>query len=220
MKRIATALSAFLGLLALTSAATAQFGPTPDITSIPQRQANSPGNIVINGSNLGLVTDVKIDGVPVPIIRTRTDRIIVGPLAPQLAHFAAVRVSGGNSSDTGTLSLLPTLSATRRGFAVFPSIHNGDTGTYILRYTYQSDLVSIEDKGIYGRRFLSPFATVSSVGVFPDANPFSVAPFALPIQIGTIGENLKMQAECSATTSGLVRYTNLAEVVGFGNPFP
>ena len=220
MKRIATALSAFLGLLALTSAATAQFGPQPDITAIPVRQADNPGNIVINGSNLGLVTDVKIDGVPVPIIRTRVDRIIVGPLDPQLAHFAAVRVSGGNSSDTGTLSLLPTLAATRRGFAVFPSIHNGDTGTYVLRWSYQPDLLNIADKGIYGRRFLSPFATVASVGVFPDANPFPLAPFALPIEIGSIGEDLKLQGECSAPTSGLVRYTNLAEVTGFGNPFP
>ncbi|MEQ1892755.1 MAG: hypothetical protein ABL998_09455, partial [Planctomycetota bacterium] len=207
MKRIATALSAFAGLLALTSLSAAQFGPTPDITSIPQRQADSPGNIVINGRNLGLVTEVKIDNVSVPIIRTRTDRIIVGPLAPQLAHFASVRVTGG-SSDTGTLSLLPTLSASRRGFAVFPSVNNGDTGTFVLRYSYQADLANAADAGIYGRRFLNLFSTVASVGVFPDANPFALPPFALPIEIGSIGEDLKMQAECSSTSSGLVRYTN------------
>ena len=218
MKRIATALSAFFGLLALTSLSAAQFGPQPDITSIPQRQADVPGNIVINGSNLGLVTDVKIDNVPVPIIRTRTDRIIVGPLAPQLPHFASVRVSGGNSSDTGTLSLLPTLSAQRQGFAVFPSVNNGDSGTYILRWSYQPDLSFALDPGIYGRRFLSPFATVASIGVIPNANPFPLPPFALPIEVGAIGEDLKMQAECSATSSGLVRYTNLAVVNGFGDP--
>jgi len=218
MKRIATALSSILGLVALASVSSAQFGPQPDITSIPVRQADSPGNIVIFGSNLGLVTDVTIDDVAVPIIRSRTDRLVVGPLAPQLAGFASVKVVGGNSNDTGTLPLLPTLSASRRGFAVFPVIHNGDTGTYILRWSYQADLLDIADVGIYGRRFLSANSTVASVGIFPDASPFVGAAFPLPIEIGAIGEPLKMQAECSSTSSGLVRYTNLAQVTGFGNP--
>lgn len=218
MKRIATVLSSFLGLAALATVTAAQNSPRPDITSIPVRQANSPGNVVINGANLGLVTDVKIDGVPVPITRVRADRLIVGPLGPELPRFANVVVTSGNSSDSGTLSLLPTLSATRRGFGVFPVIHNGDTGSFILRRSYQAELNNSIDPGIYGRRFLSPFATVVEMGFFPNADPFPTSPFILPIEIGSIGETLKMQAECTANSTGLIRYTNLAEVEGFGNP--
>jgi len=217
MKRIATILSSSLGLVLLASATAAQ-GPVPNITSVPQRQADNPGNVVINGTTLGLVTEVRINNVPVPIVRVRADRIIVGPLAPQLPGFATVKAFAGNNTDTDTLSLLPTLTAQRRGFVVFPTINNGDAGTYILRYSYQADLVNVADFGIYGRRFLSPTATVIGAGILPDANPFPAMPFALPIEIGLIGEDLKMQAECFSNTSGLTRYTNLAQVTGFGNP--
>lgn len=218
MKRIAKAFTSLAGLVALSGLASAQFGPAPSISNIPVRQADSPGNIVINGVNLGLVTDVTIDNVAVPIIRTRTNRVIAGPLPAQLPHFAEVRVSGGNSFSTGVLSLLPTLKAERRGFVVYPTIHNGDTGTYILRHSYQDPLSNATDPGIYGRRFLSPFATVASVGFIPDANPFPVQPFVLPIEIGAIGAEFKLQAEVSNDTSGLTRYTNLAIVNGYGDP--
>lgn len=217
MKRIATALSSLVGLVALSGLASAQFGPTPSITDIPVRQADAPGNIVINGVNLGLVTEVTIDNVSVPIIRARQNRVIAGPLGPELPRFAQVRVAGGNSFSTGTLSLLPTLKAERRGFVVYPTIHNGATGTYILRHQYQA-IVNQADFGIYGRRFLSPFATVGGVGFIPDANPFPVQPFPLPIEIGQIGEEFKLQAEVSNDTTSLVRYTNLAVVNGFGDP--
>lgn len=217
MKRIASALSSLAGLVALSGLASAQFGPTPSITDIPVRQADAPGNIVINGVNLGLVTDVTIDNIAVPVIRARQNRVIVGPLGPELPRFAQVRVAGGNSFSTGTLSLLPTLKAERRGFVVYPTIHNGATGTYILRHTY-GDPVNSADVGIYGRRFLSPFATIGGAGFIPDGNPFPVQPFPLPIEIGAIGPEFKLQAEVSNDVSGLVRYTNMAEVNGFGDP--
>jgi len=216
MKRIASALTSLAGLVVLSGISSAQ-GPSPSITNIPVRQADSPGNVVINGVNLGLVTTVLIDNAVVPIVRVRSNRIVAGPLPQQLPRFASVRVTNGNASSTGTLSLLPTLKAERRGFVVYPTVHNGDTGTYILRHQYQST-VNFEDFGIYGRRFLSPFATVASVGFIPDANPFPVMPFPLPIEIGQIGEEFKLQAEVSSDTSGLVRYTNLAVVNGFGDP--
>lgn len=216
MKRITSALTSLAGLVVLSGISSAQ-GPSPSITNIPVRQADSPGNVVINGVNLGLVTTVLIDNAVVPIVRVRSNRIVAGPLPQQLPRFASVRVTNGNASSTGTLSLLPTLKAERRGFVVYPTVHNGDTGTYILRHQYQST-VNFEDVGIYGRRFLSPFATVASVGFIPDANPFPVMPFPLPIEIGQIGEEFKLQAEVSSDTSGLVRYTNLAVVNGFGDP--
>jgi hypothetical protein len=216
MKRIASALTSLVGLVVLGGVSSAQ-GPSPSITNIPDRQADSPGNVVINGVNLGLITDVLIDNVAVPIVRVRSNRIIVGPLPQQLPRFANVRVTNGNASSVGTLSLLPTLKAERRGFVVYPTIHNGATGTYILRHQYQP-IVDQADVGIYGRRFLSPFATVGGVGFIPDANPFPVQPFPLPIEIGQIGEEFKLQAEVSNDVSGLVRYTNLAVVNGFGDP--
>jgi hypothetical protein len=217
MKRIATVFSSLIGLVALASLASAQNGPRPDITSIPVRQADNPGNVVIFGNNLGLVTSVKIDNVVVPITRVRADRLVVGPLGPELPRFANVVVSGGSATDSGTLSLLPTLSATRRGFGVFPVLHNGDTGTFVLRRSYQADLVNFADQGIYGRRFLDLTSPIVGAGVFPDANPFPVQPFLLPIEIGFIGNTLKMQAECT-TSTGAARYTNVAEVEGYGNP--
>ena len=218
MKRIATAFSMLLGLAALSGLASAQNGPVPSISNIPVRQADTPGNIVINGTNLGLTTEVTIDDVAVPIIRARSNRVIVGPLDPQLPGFAEVKVSGGNNSSNGTLSLLPTLKAERRGFVVYPTIHNGGSGTYILRHSYQKPIVDFVDPGIYGHRFLSPFATVGGAGFIPDGSPFPVQPFPLPIEIGAIGAEFKMQAEVSIDESGLVRYTNLAVVNGWGDP--
>jgi len=217
MKRIATALFSLVGLVALSGLVAAQNGPVPSISNIPVRQADAPGNVVINGVNLGLVTDVKIDNVSVPIVRARSNRLIVGPLGPELPRFAEVKVSGGSNSATGTLSLLPTLKAERRGFFVYPTIHNGDTGTYILRHSF-AEPVSFSDFGIYGRRYLSPFATIGGVGFIPDANPFPVQPFPLPIEIGFIGPEFKLQVEVTSDASGLVRYTNMAVVNGWGDP--
>src|SRR5262245_21280927 len=125
---------ASLSLLAATPAA--QAGPVPNITSVPDRKAYAPGNVAILGSDLGLATSVKVNGVPTPIVRINPNRIVVGPVAPLDPGFGTVEVISGHNSDTAQIQFLPTLRAIQRGVRLTLKLNNGDTGTYVVRYSY------------------------------------------------------------------------------------
>jgi hypothetical protein len=220
MKRLATLLLTLVGLSAFAGTAAAQFAPVPKITSVPQRKSYAPANVAILGSNLGLATDVKVNGVSYPVVRRTATRLVVGPVAPQDPGFGLVEVFSTSSVATAPISLVPTLTGTRRRTRVDLVLNNGDTGTYVLRYSYSVLGAPAVDQSVYGPRFLGLNAPALAVGVFADASPLALSTL-LPVQIGQIGADLRLQAQCSADTAGLDAYTNLVTVPGFNaNPHP
>lgn len=215
--RLATLL---LTLVGLSASAAAQSAPVPKITSVPQRKSYAPANVAILGSNLGLATDVEVNGVSYPVVRRTATRIVVGPVAPQDPGFGLVEVFSSSSVATAPISLVPTLAGTRRRTRVDLVLNNGDAGTYVLRYSYSVLGAPAVDQGVYGKRFLGPNAPPLALGVFADATPVGLSTL-LPVQIGQIGADLRLQAQCSAATAGLEAYTNLLTVPGFNaNPNP
>ena len=215
MKFISRLVPALLGLALIAQSAAAQAGPVPTISSITAKKAWDPGYVIINGSSLGLVTQVKLNGVPIPIFRVKSNRILAGPVAPQDPGFGTVLISNGSSGDTGPIEFLPTLKAVRRGARLVTTLNNGEAGTYILRYSYQS-YGPASTPGIYGPRFLGANSAVLFAGVFPDSGPVQIPGLYLPVEIGFLGNPLRVQAECYAATSNVTAYTNFAEVPGYG----
>ena len=222
MKRFLSLSSLLASLAVLGTAAAAQLAPVPHISDVPLRKSYAPGNVVINGSNLGIATSVKVNGVVFPIIRATPTRLIVGPVTPQDPGFGTVEVISGRSTDSATIELLPTLAAVRHGTRMNITLNNGDVGTYLLRFSYTALGTPATDLGIYGKRWLgllSPPLTAGT-GIFSDANPLVINGILVPVEIGQIGAPLRLQAKCTATTAGVTAYTNLASITAFGNPLP
>lgn len=216
MKLLTPLVLTLAGLAALEGASAAQNAPVPHITSIPTRKAWAPGNLVVNGTNLGLAFAVELDGDPLPIIRATAARLIAGPLTARDPGFGAVEVISGRGVEMGSVEFLPTLAAIRRGLRLNVRLNNGEPGTYVLRYSY-SPAGPAFDPGIYGPRHLPQFSNVLLAGVFPDADPVNL-PLVMPLDLGFLGAPLRLQATCFAATSNMTAYTNLGQVKGFGNP--
>jgi len=207
-------LRSLTGLLFLASTALAQ-QPTPVIGSIPSRNAFDPGRVVINGSNLGLILDVRVNGISLPIVRVTSTRLVAGPLAPQAPGFAPVELIHGRGTVSGTLELTPNLQSSRRGLRVTSRLNNGGAGTYALRFATAALPAPEVDAGIYYGRLLALDAPVLSAGVFVDATPLTVTN-RIPAQVGLIGAPLFLQAHCTVEAELVESYTNLATVAGFG----
>jgi len=215
MKPRSIVLRSVAGLVLLASAGLAQTGPIPAISSIPSRNAFAPGNVVVNGTNLGLVFDVKVNGISLPIVRVTAARLVAGPLAPQAPGFAPVQLVHGRGTATGTLALTPTLTAGRRGLRVTSTLDLRAAGSYVLRLSYTPLTTPVVDPGIYYGRWLPLDATVLSAGVLPDATPL-VQTSRIPVQVGLIGAPLGLQADCTIGAEQVRSYTNLAILLGFG----
>jgi hypothetical protein len=216
MKRIATLFLTLALPAALAAAPSAQNAPVPNITSVPSRDAFDTNRVVLFGTNLGLVTEVKVNGTSYPIIRATPGRLVVGPVPPQTPGFGTVEALGSGSADSATIEFTPTLKASRRGMRLTATVNNGDVGSYILRFNYQR-LPTLEvDEGIYYGRLIPLASPVLSTGVFGDGSPVTVSTL-IPVQVGLIGAPLNVQAQCSVGVAGVQSYTNLAEVAGFAH---
>jgi hypothetical protein len=203
--------------LALASSTAAQNAPVPVISSIPNRKPWAPGNLVVNGSNLGLALQVKLDGQTLPIIRVGATRLVAGPLSPRDPGFGLVELVSGRGVESGTVEFVPTLTAARRGLRLSVRLNNGEPGTYLLRYSY-SPFGPVSDPGIYGPRFLPTISNTLFAGIFPTSAPVTLNNLPMPIDIGLIGRDLRLQATCTGSVSNVTAYTNKAQVPGFGDP--
>lgn len=205
----------FIGVLLLASPAAAQFSPT--ISSIPSLKAFAPGRLVVRGTLLDFVTEVRVNGTPIPILSSGGSRLVAGPLAPQPPGFATVRLVFRRGSVTGRLELTPTVQASRRGLRVTTIINNGDVGAFALRFSY-TRLGALEvDPGIYFGRLIPMDSSTLVTGVLEESAPTTVVA-RLPIEIGLVGAELHLQALCTVGAAGVQSYSNLAIVPPFG-PF-
>lgn len=206
--------SSSLAVLLLAATAAAQ-QPTPIITSIPPRVAFDPVRVAILGTNLGIVTEVRVNGVVTPIVRVTATRLVVGPVPPQIPGFGTVELVYGRGTVVGTIEFTPTLSASRRGTRVMSRLNNGEPGAFVLRFSYER-LPALEvDDGIYYGRLIPADSAVLAAGVFADELPVEVVA-RLPIEVGLIGAPLNLQSLNTFAASGVQSYSNLAVVSGFG----
>ena len=206
-----------LAALVLAGSVAAQAGPVPQVSSIPNRKPWAPGNLVINGTNLGLVFEVRLDGQSLPILRSSSTRIAAGPLSVRDPGFGQVELVSGRNVQTGVVEFVPTLSAARFGLRLRVRLNMGEPGTYVLRYSYGS-AGPVIDPGIFGSRHLPTISNALFAGVFPNSAPITLTGLSMPVDIGLIGSNLHLQATCYGSVSNVTAYTNLFEVPGFGNP--
>jgi len=216
--RLSASLLSLATLVGLAAVPSAQNGPTPQITSVPARTSYAPGNVVIRGTNLSLATGARVNGVPVPIIRIGLSRMVVGPVEPQLPGFGTVDVIGGRGAVSAPIEFLPTLAAQRRNTRLDLRLNNGDTGVFIVRFSYEDFPTPRLDEGIYGPRYLRLNSPLLLAGAFPDANPLEIDNLLLPVQIGLLGRPLRLQAQCHADTAGVESYTNQVVLAPIGTP--
>ena len=217
MKALKLLTLALAGLTALAGVAAAQNAPTPNITSILPRKFWAPGNLVVQGSNLGLAFQVNLDGNPLPILRVTPVRLVAGPLSPREPGFGAVDLIHGRGVESGVVEFVPNLTAFRRGMRVTMRLNNGEPGTYVVRYSYAQS-TPVVDPEVFGTRHLPLSANTLVAGIFPDASPLTLPGVTLPIELGLIGAPLRLQATCFGSTNNVTAYTNLVLLPGFGNP--
>jgi hypothetical protein len=169
----------------------------------------------IFGSNLGLVYQVLVDGMEIPILNNTGVKIAAGPLAPRAPGFVPLRIRSLLGDDDAELELLPSLVARRRmGTLLSIRLNAGDTGTYVLRATYEPLVAGVAVGGVHHLSFINPLAGTTSVlqaGVFPDANPVSFT-LLRPYYIGLIGAPITLQAACAIGTEGIASFTNRVDV--------
>ena len=201
MKILSSLVLALAGLAALPGAPAAQNAPVPRINSIPARKSWAPGNLVVLGSNLGLVFGVELDDAALPIIKRTGFRLVSGPLAPRAPGMGEVELISGDAVATGVVEFVPNLVATQRGLRLSLRLNNGEPGTYVVRYSYSAP-VAVSDPGIFNPRYLPVNANVIATGIFLDENPVNVPNLSVPFQIGLIGIPLRLQATCFGSDSG------------------
>jgi hypothetical protein len=218
MKLITTLTFALASLCVLATDLSAQNGPVPSITSVPDRRAYNSGNLPIYGTNLSLASSVRINGVPTPILRVLANRIVVGPVPTQDPGIGSVELVYNRGVESAPIKFLPTLEAIQRGVRLTLKLSNGDTGTYVVRFSYITPGSGAIDPGIYGPRYLGPFSSILVSGFFPTASTLTLTGLTIPISIDQIGSPLQLQAVCFSPAQNVTAYTNLATVPGYTFP--
>jgi len=214
--RQSLALFLFLaGLPAFSAVLEAQTAPPPIISSIPSRRASDPERITVLGANLGIVTEVRLDGVSFPITRNTGNRLVFGPVPPQSPGFGQVELVFGRGTVEGVLALTPTLSAIRHGQHVEATLENGEAGTFVLAGSFRSLPAPVQEPGIYFGRLLPLTAVPLAAGLFADDQPITVRA-KIPIELGLIGAPFHLQSRNSMSADGFRSYSNPASVPGLG----
>jgi len=219
MKRIATLFLSIAGLLSTAGLSQAQIVPPPDITSIPSQAAFAPGNVVLFGTNLGLATEVRIDGQVVPIVRVRPNRLVVGPVAPRAPGQALVELKGILGQDSASMDFTPSLRGQAGTSRLKLELRNGDVGSYVLRYSYSPLAAPVSDPGIYYQRYLplsggnSGVLRTGTVGAAGDVISI-IARY--PPALGLLGRPIVLQAQCvvGVGNSAVSSFTNPVTLPG------
>ncbi len=208
MRRIATLALIVPALSALAPRSEAQLVFPPSISSVSSTNAFDPGRVFVQGTNLGLVSQVLINGEVVQIVRKTATRIVVQP-EPTEPGFGLIELRSPAGSPQATVELTPTVKATRTPNRMTITLHGGDVGTFVVYYSYGQLTTPEVVEGVYFHRLVDlghPNSGILSTGSFPDSNPVTINRL-VPTAIGLVGEPIFIQAVCDLGNTS--SFTNL-----------
>lgn len=155
-------------------------GPTIKITDVETTMAYEPGGVAIRGTDLGLVRQVRINGVSVPIIR-RTEVLVEIEPRPQDPGFARLELVSPLGIAESKIEFTPSLQVSSANDALRLTQHGGEPGPYWIHYSLDLRPTPNFVPGIYYAEMLNMTSRRSGLLArgFSDGSPITLS-FRLP----------------------------------------
>jgi hypothetical protein len=132
---------------------------TPTVTHVGSGMARAPGRIEIQGTGLGLIQEVRLDDVVMPVVRSTPYSLWIEP-GPQDPGFGKLELFYPRGVLTESLTFAPTLVANHKRNVVELTIDNGASGGfYALSYSLHLRSAQLAYSGIYYMDFLDMSVT-------------------------------------------------------------
>jgi hypothetical protein len=188
-----------------------QLANQPVVTHVGYGMARDPGHIQIQGKNLGLIQEVRLDGVVVPVVRNNSYSLWLD-LLPQEPGFGQLELFYPRGVLTESVSFTPTLVADHRPAGTLLTMDSGDSGGfYSLSYSIRMRSEPLSHLGIYYMNMIDTGIYNSGV-VGAD---FFESRFATEVfqhgRLSLIGRPVHFQALCTAD-NGDMCYSNVASI--------
>jgi len=182
----------------------------PVVTHVGSGAASHPGRIAIEGRGLGLIQEVRLDGVVLPVERNTGYELWIAP-PPQDPGFGKLELFAPSGVITKVLEFTPTLVANHQPRTIDLTINpEPGGGFYALSFSFRMRTTPLARPGIYYMDWLdmsSPFSGLVAAGWFSGA---ASETFRWE-RLGLINRPVFFQALCT-TDEGEMCYTNLAAV--------
>lgn len=186
------------------------------ITHVEPAMAVDPGRMEILGTNLRLVSEVRLAGRVHPIVSNDGQRIVIRP-GPQAPGFAPLVLSQGGYDVSTDVALLPALAAEYKAFRVRLALHPGATGWYVLSYSFRTAPTPVVMPGVYFNGYLDmdgPQCGALFSGSMGDGSPMVFPWMRLPASVsGGAFHPMMVQALCSSP--GQTCFSNVVTLTPF-----
>ena len=215
MHRLRAIALAAVVLTAATSTLNAQgYNFPPVVNGAGSTSSFAPTNVKVAGLHLGVANRVTVDGVEAVIVRPTVRFLIMRP-QPGAPGFPTVSVRTPFGTDTTTMEMTPSLSVgPRRGNVMDLTLNNGDTGMYVLNYSFGLLANPIVTPGVFHELGLDLTTAASGVldaGMLGTADPLVLQRLRAPIERGLVGQSFYVQG-LTADSAGNMSYTNVVQV--------
>jgi hypothetical protein len=184
------------------------------ITHVDASMAYGPGRVAIEGTHLGLVTEVRVGGEVVPVLHNDGRRIVIEP-ADQDPGFAALELVQLGGTTTGKIEFMPALSGHWRHNRIQVTLHPGEPGWYVLNYSYRRLRTPAVYQGIYFCEMLdmtTPYSGQLSGGILRsgDAVVFPWVPVPRGLETpGGLGVRMPMHIQAFCMLDDEFCYSNM-----------
>lgn len=189
----------------------------PVVTHVGSGMASEPGRIVIEGRQLGLIQEVRLDGAILPVLRNNGYELVLAPAARD-PGFGKLELAYPRGVLTEVLEFTPTLAAHHLPRHINLFLNGGDAGGfYALTYSFRLRTSPLQHSGIYYLDWLdmsSPFSGLVAAGWMDGV---ATEHFTWE-RLGLINRPVFFQALCTAD-DGRMCYSNVVAVY-HGHPAP
>lgn len=167
----------------------------PVINWVETTMSYEPGLVTIRGRHFDFVTEVKIDGKAVPIVRHGQTEMDVqpGPMAPGFTTVEVIRRPGVSAS--APIEFAPSLVGTRNRDLIRLVVNPGESGFIFVNWSYRRLATPMTIAGTYYPQFLDlsipnsgTLAMTSSVAGEPVVVVAKVPPLVqAPVHVTSVG---------------------------------
>ena len=190
------------------------FPNEPHVSRIGSTCSFEPGAVTIEGRNLGLIWNVRVNGLNVPIVRRTATQLVIEPGAYD-PGFYPVELSGPHGVVRApSAEFTPSLTVRERRNRIEVTMHPGEAGFYWVYYSYDELDVPTVHPGIHYMQRLdvtSPRSGMLVLGHAGDGEELIVPWMTMPEYLGQI-RPLKLQGFCQFDEGGEMCFTNLVRV--------
>jgi len=214
MKRLSLTVLFFLATASLGQAQLLNKGVKPvpgvSITHVDAASALAPGRIDVLGTQLGLITEVRVAGVPVPVLHNDGSRIVIQP-GDQVPGFGVLELFQPGRVHTAPIEFLPSLGAHWRNGRVSLRLHPGESGWYLVLYSFRMLETPNTYTGIYYSDWLDlngPHSGALFTGAVAGDETLVFPPMRVPT-VSLIGPYRSMHVQALCMGQENVCYSNV-----------